>query len=40
VKAELGIPADWHPVAPIVLGHPRALPPPTPREKARIVWSR
>lgn len=40
VKAELGIPADWHPVAPIVVGHRRTLPPPTPREDARIVWCR
>ncbi|RWM00951.1 MAG: nitroreductase [Mesorhizobium sp.] len=40
VKAELGIPADWHPTAPIVLGHPSALPAPTPRKKIRIVWCR
>lgn len=39
VKAKLGIPAEWHPVAPIVLGHRKALPSPTPREKANIVWS-
>ncbi|RWM22789.1 nitroreductase family protein [Mesorhizobium sp.] len=38
VKSELGIPADWHPTAPIILGHPLTLPAPTPREKARIVW--
>ncbi len=38
VKAELGIPAAWHPVAPIVLGHRGTLPPPTPREAPRIVW--
>lgn len=40
VKTELGIPAGWHPAAPIVLGHPMALPAPTAREKARIVWCR
>lgn len=40
VKAELGIPAEWHPVAPIVLGHRRALPQPTPRHEPRIVWCR
>jgi nitroreductase len=38
VKNELGIPPDWHPVAPIILGHRRTLPAPTSREKARIVW--
>ncbi|KQU92421.1 hypothetical protein ASD12_05840 [Mesorhizobium sp. Root102] len=40
VKAKLGIPARWHAVAPIILGHRGTLPPPTPRGKARIVWSR
>ncbi|QKC95249.1 nitroreductase [Mesorhizobium sp. NZP2298] len=40
IKAELGIPAEWRPVAPIVLGHRRALPSPTLREKAKIVWNR
>ncbi len=40
VKTELGIPADWHPVAPIVLGHRRTLPPPTPREQPTIRWCR
>lgn len=40
VKTELGIPADWHPAAPIILGHPLTLPAPTPRETARIVWCR
>jgi nitroreductase len=40
VKAELGIPAAWHAVAPIILGHRQSLPPPTPREKAIIIWSR
>jgi nitroreductase len=40
VKAELGIPAEWHAVAPIILGHRRSLPSPTPRQKAKIIWSR
>jgi nitroreductase len=40
VKTELGVPAGWHPAAPIVLGHRLALPAPTAREKARIVWCR
>ena len=40
VKAELGIPAEWHPVAPIVLGHPRALPSATSRHRPKVVWSR
>lgn len=38
VKTELGVPAGWRPVAPIVLGHRRTLPPPTPRETPAIVW--
>lgn len=40
VRAELGIPAHWRPIAPIILGHPLAHPAPTSREKARIVWCR
>ncbi len=39
-KIELGIPASWRPVAPIILGHRRTLPPPTPRKKAAILWCR
>ncbi len=39
-KIELGIPASWCPVAPIILGHRRTLPPPTPREKPTILWCR
>ncbi len=38
VKTELGIPASWRPVAPIILGHRKTLPPPTPREKPTILW--
>ncbi len=40
VKAELGIPVDWNPVAPIVIGHRRMLPATTPRREANIVWCR
>ncbi|MBS0235272.1 MAG: nitroreductase family protein [Proteobacteria bacterium] len=40
VKGELGIPAEWHPVAPIILGYPAALAAPTPRETPKVVWSR
>lgn len=39
-KTELGIPAGWHPVAPIILGHRRTPPAPTPREKPTILWCR
>ncbi len=39
-KIELGIPDGWCPVGPIILGHRRELPPPTPREKPTIVWCR
>ena len=38
VKAGLGIPVDWHPVAPVILGRRRALPPPTPRKAPVVVW--
>lgn len=37
-KAALGIPAEWRPVAPIIVGHRRTLPAPTPRTAASIVW--
>lgn len=37
-KAELGIPAHYSPVAPIVVGHPMAVPPPTPRDTPEVVW--
>lgn len=40
VKTELGIPADLNPVAPIVIGHPRTHPGPTPRHEPRIIWCR
>jgi nitroreductase len=37
-KAEVGMPRSWAPVAPIVVGHPRHLPPPPPRREPHIVW--
>lgn len=41
VKAELGLPGGWMPVAPIILGHPAAATPPPPsRERPRIVHCR
>ncbi|WP_213774233.1 nitroreductase family protein [Bradyrhizobium sp. dw_78] len=39
-KTELGIPAGWHPVAPIILGHRKTLPAPTAREKTIVLWCR
>lgn len=38
VKEELGIPAEFVPVAPIIVGHGREIPPPTPRERPRVIW--
>lgn len=37
-KAALGIPASHVPVAPIIVGHPTAEPPPVPRKDAQIHW--
>ena len=37
-KAVLGLPAAWAPVAPIILGHPKAAPPPVPRKEPEIRW--
>ncbi len=37
-KAELGIPATYAPIAPIVVGHPRRPPPPVPRKNPDILW--
>jgi nitroreductase len=39
-KAELGIPANHAPVAPIIIGHPKSTPAPTPRREPEIVWCR
>lgn len=37
-KRELGLPEDYHVVAPIVLGHPKAWPKSHGREPAEIHW--
>lgn len=37
-KMELGIPQHHVPVAPIIIGHPRATPAPPPRRKPDIAW--
>lgn len=37
-KAVLELPPDCLPVAPIIVGHPRALPPAVPRNEPRIHW--
>jgi hypothetical protein len=37
---ELGLPAGWPPLAPIILGARRTLPPPKPCEKPTILWCR
>lgn len=38
-RAELGIPADCIPVAPIVLGEPESIPAPTERHKPIVIWT-
>lgn len=38
-KAALRLPAHYHPVAPIVIGHPRTLPPPVKRRAASVTWT-
>jgi nitroreductase len=38
VKRSLGIPVVLHPVAPIVIGHPKASAQKTPRNPAKIIW--
>lgn len=37
-KKELGIPANYRPIAPIILGHPRVQPPAPPRHRPDIIW--
>lgn len=34
----LGLPAEWVPVAPIILGHPKSVPQPVPRKQAQVRW--
>jgi nitroreductase len=37
-KKALGLPAACVPVAPIIVGHPKAAPPPVPRNAPRVRW--
>ena len=37
-KNALGLPGAWVPVAPIIIGHPKAPPPPVPRKRPEILW--
>lgn len=37
-KAALKLPPAYRPVAPIIVGHPKSLPPPVPRQPAEIRW--
>jgi len=37
-KKALGLPATWVAVAPIIVGHPKAAPPPVPRKEPEIRW--
>jgi len=37
-KAELDLPAAWVPVAPIIVGRPKATSPPVPRNAPEIRW--
>ena len=37
-KMALGLPANYVPVAPIIVGHPKSAPPPVPRKEPEIRW--
>lgn len=37
-RAALDLPANWLPVAPIIVGHPKTAPPPVPRREPEIRW--
>ncbi len=37
-KKELGLPAAWIPVAPIIVGHAKAAPPPVARNEPELRW--
>ena len=37
-KRSLGLPSEWVPVAPIIVGHPKAMPIPVPRKVPEIRW--
>jgi hypothetical protein len=38
-SAAIGIPADFAPVAPILVGYPAATPPPRQNERPEIHWA-
>jgi nitroreductase len=37
-KTAVRLPASYVPVAPIIVGHPRSVPPPVPRKEPEIRW--
>jgi nitroreductase len=37
-KSVLGLPSAWVSVAPIIVGYPKAPPPPVPRKEASVRW--
>jgi nitroreductase len=37
-KAVLKLPGAYRPIAPIIVGHPKAAPPPVPRKEPEIRW--
>jgi nitroreductase len=37
-KRLLALPAVWAPVAPIIVGHPKSVPPPSPRSEPAVRW--
>ena len=37
-KATLDLPAEYVPIAPVILGHPKTAPPPVPRKEPIIRW--
>ncbi len=37
-KAALDLPQSYVPVAPIIVGHPKSIPPPVPRREPEIRW--
>jgi nitroreductase len=39
-KAELDLPAEYLPVAPIIVGHPKSMIPPVPRREPEVRWIR
>lgn len=37
-KMALGLPANYVPIAPIIVGHPKSAPPPVPRKEPEVRW--